>query len=142
MSNLMRREQMTVRDLMDRLFDEYMSDDLIPVGRSIVPAMDIYQTDNEVVVKATMPGVKAEDLHVSITGDTLTLQGEMKEEKEVKAASYHMRERRSGTFSRSITLPVRVQVENAKAEFTDGVLTLTLPKAEEVRPKTITIKAK
>ena len=142
MSNLMRREQMTVRDLMDRLFDEYMSDDLIPSTSNIVPAMDIYQTDNEVVVKATMPGVKAEDLHISITGDTLTLQGEIKEEKEVKEANYHMRERRSGSFSRSITLPVRVQVDNAKADFADGVLTLTLPKAEEVRPKTITIKAK
>lgn len=137
------RELITLREAMDRLFDEAFTRPLsLLEGWGSLPLIDMYQTDNEVVVKATLPGVKPEDLHITVTGDVLTIKGEVKAEEEVKNATYHLRERRYGTFSRSIPLPVPVVADKAKAEFENGILTLTLPKAEEVRPKTITVKAK
>ncbi len=139
------REMITLREAMDRLLDEALTRPLaLGMAENLgwMPQIDMYQTDNEVVVKATVPGVKPDDLHITITGDVLTIRGEVKEEEEVKGATYHLRERRFGTFSRSLPLPVPVQADKAKAEFEDGILVLTLPKAEEVRPKTIEVKAK
>jgi HSP20 family protein len=104
--------------------------------------LDVAQTDNDVIVKASLPGVKPDDIHISVTGDVLTLRGEVKEEKIADEASYHMRERRYGAYSRAVSLPTSVVADKAKAEFENGVLTLTLPKAEEHKPKTITVKAK
>ncbi len=146
MSNLIRWEPMrdflTMRDVIDRLFDDVFARQFGVIREFGYPAMDMYQTENEVVVKATLPGVKAEDLQVSITGDVLTLRGEVKQDSEVKEANYHLKERSFGSFSRSVSLPVPVVADKAKAEFENGVLTLVLPKAEEVKPKTITVKAK
>ncbi len=146
MSNLIRWEPMrdflTMRDVIDRLFDDVFARQFGAIREFGYPAMDMYQTENEVVVKATLPGVKAEDLQVSITGDVLTLRGEVKQDSEVKEANYHLKERSFGSFSRSVSLPVPVVADKAKAEFENGVLTLVLPKAEEVKPKTITVKAK
>ncbi len=139
------REMISLREAMDRLLDEAFTRPLsLSLGENLalVPQIDMYQTNDEVVVKATIPGVKPEDLHITISGDVLTIRGEIKEEEEVKDATYLLRERRYGTFSRSIPLPVPVVADKAKAEFEHGVLTLTLPKAEEVRPKTIEVKAK
>ncbi|RMD64112.1 Hsp20/alpha crystallin family protein [Candidatus Parcubacteria bacterium] len=137
------RELITLREAMDRLFDEAFTRPLsLFEGWGSLPLVDMYQTDNEVVVKATLPGVKPEDLQITVTGDVLTIKGEVKQEEEVKNATYHLRERRYGTFARSIPLPVPVVADKAHAEFENGILTLTLPKAEEVRPKTITVKAK
>jgi len=104
--------------------------------------VDIYETKDDVVVKASLPGVKPEDIEVSVVGDTLTIKGEVKEEKDIKEENYIRKERRYGSFCRSFTLPVSVDADKATAEFENGVLTLTLPKAEEVKPKTIAIKAK
>jgi HSP20 family protein len=100
------------------------------------------QTEDDVIVKATLPGVKPEDLQLSVTGEVLTLRGEIKQEEEVKDATYHLKERSYGSFSRSISLPAQVVADKAKAEFENGVLTLVLPKAEEVRPKSISVKVK
>ncbi len=139
------REMVSLRDAMDRLLEEAFTRPLsLSMSETLgwMPQMDMYQTDDEVVVKATVPGVKPEDLHITITGDVLTIRGEIKAEEEVKDAAYHLRERRYGTFSRSLPLPVPVVADKAKAEFENGILTLTLPKAEEVRPKTIEVKAK
>ncbi|NPV76857.1 MAG: Hsp20/alpha crystallin family protein [Anaerolineae bacterium] len=136
------RELMNMSRAMDRLFEEFYGRSPILGGMGTFPAIDMYQTENEVVVKATLPGMNPEDLQVSVTGDVLTLRGEIKQEKEVPGDSYHLRERTFGSFSRSIPLPVPVVVDKSKAEFENGVLNLVLPKAEEVRPKTITIKAK
>jgi HSP20 family protein len=107
-----------------------------------MPAVDMYQTDNEVVVKAAIPGVKTEDVQINVTGEVLTIKGEMKAKEEVKEKAYHLREQRWGAFERTIALPTDVIADKAKAEFENGILTITLPKAEEVRPKSITIKAK
>jgi HSP20 family protein len=104
--------------------------------------IDLFETDDELVIKTAMPGVDPEHLDVKIKGDVLTIHGEAKEDEEVQGATYHLRERRNGTFSRAITLPVPVQAKKAKAVFEDGVLTLTLPKSEEVKPKTIKVKKK
>lgn len=132
-----------MHDLLDRWMDSAFMD--FPSFGALfeggVP-IDVYQTDDNVVVKATAPGFKPEDINISITGDTLTIQGEAKEEREETGAKYHLRERRMESFSRSIILPASVDADKAQAEFEDGILTLTLPKVEEAKPKTITVKAK
>lgn len=146
MSNLTRwepvREMMTLREAMDRLFDDAFTRPISMSGGSIVPAVDLYQNADEVVVKASLPGLKAEDVQISITADVLTLRGEFREESEQNEKTYHIRENRYGSFERQVMLPTDVQTEKAKADFENGVLTIVLPKAEAVKPKTITIKAK
>ena len=104
--------------------------------------VDMYQTENDIVVKATLPGLEPEDLDIQITGDLLNIRGEIKHEAEEENAKYHLREHRYQSFSRSLTLPAAVTADKAKAEMKNGVLTLTLPKAEEAKPKVITVKAK
>ncbi len=145
MSNLTRwepmREIMSLREAMDRLFDDAFTRP-ISLGVAAVPAIDMYQTNDEVVVRAALPGLKPEDVQISVTGDVLTLRGEFKQADEKKEATYHIREQRYGSFERSVMLPTEVQTDKAKAEFENGVLTVTLPKAEAVKPRTITIKAK
>lgn len=146
MSNIVRwdpfREMMSLRQMMNRVFDESFNRQLGSAEDWNEPSVDMYQTEDEVVVKAMLPGIKAEDIQVSITGDVLTLRGEMKQEQEVKEATYHLRERRFGSFSRSLPLPALVVTDKAVAEYEDGILTLTLPKAEEIKPKTINVKVK
>jgi len=149
MSNLIRwepaREMMTLRDAMDRLFDDAFTRPLrmYDGGQMSMPAVDMYQTDNEIVVKAAVPGAKADDVQINVTGEVLTIKGEFGEkEEEVKEKAYHLRERRWGMFERTIALPTDVIADKAKAEFENGILTITLPKAEEVRPKTISIKTR
>lgn len=149
MSNLTRWEPLsdmvTLRDAMDRLFDEAFTRPwgLTDGGRGMgMPAVDMYQTDDDVVVKTAVPGIQPEDVHISVTGDTLTIKGEVKENNDNKQKAYHIREQRWGSFERTLTLPTNVKADKAQAEFENGVLTITLPKAEEVKPKTVTVKAK
>jgi HSP20 family protein len=145
MTNIMRwepmRDMITLREAMDRLFDEAFTRPLSLMNLSM-PVVDMYQTDEDVVIEMAVPGLKPEDVHITITGDTLTVRGEYKDEGEKKNRTYHIRERQYGAFERSILLPTEVNADKAKAEFDNGMLTITLPKAEEVRPKTITVKAK
>lgn len=139
------REMVSLREAMDRLFEESFVRPFGPLFRAEgvgTLAIDMYETDNDVVVKASVPGVKAKDLDITVTGNTLTIKGEVKEEAEEKKGGYHYRERRYGAFQRSVTLPVDVEADKAEATFEDGVLTLRLPKVEEAKPKQITIKAK
>jgi HSP20 family protein len=146
MSNLIRwepaREMMTLREAMDRLFDDAFTRPLSLRDGWSAPAIDMYQTDGEVVVRAALPGIKPGDVQINITGDVLHIKGEMKHQEEKKEKAWHMREQRWGAFERSIALPIDVVTDKARAEFENGVLTVTLPKAEEVKPKTISIKAK
>ena len=148
MSNLIRwepaREMMTLREAMDRLFDDAFTSPLsMRNGWSMsAPAIDMYQTDNEVVVKASIPGVKAEEVQINITGDVLSLKGEVKHEEERNDRAWHIREQRFGSFERSVALPTAVKTDKAEAVFENGVLTITLPKADEVKPRTINIKPK
>jgi HSP20 family protein len=133
---------MSLRQMMDRVFDESFTRQLGHSEDWNMPSIDMYQTEKELVVKAVLPGMKAEDIQISVTGDVLTLRGEAKQEQEVKEATYHLRERRFGSFSRSLPLPAAVITDQAHAEFENGILTLILPKAEETRPKTINVKVK
>ena len=150
MSNLIRwepaREMMTLREAMDRLFDDAFTR---PLGFGnghesawSVPAVDMYQTENEVVVKASLPGIKTDEVQINVTGEVLTIKGEVKQKEETKEKAYHIREQRWGMFERSIALPTSVVADKAKADFENGIVTITLPKAEEAKPKTIAIKAK
>ncbi|HEU0296632.1 MAG TPA: Hsp20/alpha crystallin family protein [Anaerolineales bacterium] len=140
------REMMTLREAMDRLFNDAFTRpfSLMREGGSnwASPPIDMYQTNNEVVVKAALPGVKADEVQINVNNDILTIKGEVKHDDERKNQSWHIREQSWGAFERSIALPTGVVADRAKADFENGVLTITLPKSEQARPKTITIHAK
>jgi len=136
---------MSLRQAMDRLFEDSFvrpSRILTTLGEAAAPALDVYQTPNEVVVKTALPGLKPEDINIDITGDTLTIKGETKAEQEIKKEDYLYQERRHGAFSRSVVLPGGVKPDKAEATLEDGILTLSIPKAEETKPKAIKVKPK
>ena len=147
MANIVRHQPndfMSLRDAMDRLFDESF---LRPFGdggsmAASAPAVDVSETNDKVMIAATVPGMKPEDIKITLTGDVLQLSGEVKAETEREEATYHIRERRFGSFSRTIPLPTAVVSDKAEAVFENGVLRLTLPKAEEARPKAIKVNLK
>lgn len=131
------------QDVMDRLFDErffrpmWMADR----ERQAAPALDLYTTPEAVIAKVALPGVKPEDVDVTIGDDVVTISGTFKEEKETSDAGYVHKELSQGTFSRSFTLPTAIKADAAKAEFGNGLLTLTLPKSEEVKPTHVKVEA-
>jgi len=137
------RDMVTLRDALDRMFEESFFRPPVPFApwSEGALAVDMYETDDSVVVKTAIPGVKADDIEVSVTGDTLTIKAETKEEQEVKEENYLRRERRFGSYCRSVTLPGGLEADKAEANYENGVLTLTFPKAEEVKPKTIEVKS-
>ena len=149
MSSLMRwdpfRDTPSLRNAMDRLFEDSF---VTPRFGWIAPAsaagmaLDVYETKEQVVIKAALPGVKPEETEVTITGDTLTIRGESKEEKEIKEENYIRKESHWGSFARSVTLPAGLKADKAEATFENGVLTLKIPKSEETKPKSIKVKAK
>jgi HSP20 family protein len=129
------------RDAMRQLLEEgWTPRDLVPSSiASVLVPIDLLDAGPDLIVRANMPGVKAENLSITLTGNTLLLKGEIKTETELEGATYLRRERRATTYSRSLVLAVDVEAEHAEARFRDGVLTLTLPKSESVRPKTIKV---
>ncbi len=146
MSNLTRwepmREMMSLREAMDQLFDDAFTRPVSLRDLAALPLIDLSQDDDEITVKAVLPGLKPEDVQISVTADVLTIKGEFKNEDEGKNRNYLIRERRFGSFERMIQLPTEVQTEKAHADFADGILTIRLPKAEAVKPKSISIKVK
>jgi len=108
--------------------------------RVFSPTVDILETDDEIVVKAEMPGIDEKDIKVEMSGNMLTIKGEKKEEKNEDGANYHRHERSFGRFSRSFTLPSGIKEDQVKAKFKDGTLSLTVPKAESSKKKSIEIK--
>jgi len=137
-------EMVTLRQAMDRLFEDSFVNPLTlrPYnGDAPAPALDVHETGDDIVITAALPGMKAEDVDITITGQTLSIRGEFKADEKVEKGQYLYRERRHGTFHRQLQLPVRVQGDAATASFEDGLLTLTIPKAEEVKPRQIEIKA-
>lgn len=138
------REMLSLREAMDRLFEE----SLVPSRRrreereGFTPlAVDMTEKDDALVVKTDLPGLKPEDVDISIRENTLTIKGKFEAEEETERESVHIRERRYGSFHRSVALPASVQVEDAEASFEDGVLEITLPKTEEEKPKRIEVKS-
>jgi len=136
------RDLVTAQRGFDRLFRDAFSS---PLGetelstRSWAPPVDIYETEEAIVLKAELPGVDPKDVEVRVEDNTLYLKGERKFEKEVKEQNYHRVERSYGSFARSFSLPNSISSDKVKAEFKDGLLTLTMPKREEAKPKTIKI---
>jgi len=132
-----------LQDRMNRLFHESYraqgADDDWALGGTWAPAVDIYEQDNTIVLKAELPGVDPKDVDIRLENNTLALRGERKFDNEVKKENYHRVERAYGAFTRSFTLPTVVDQGNIKAEFKDGVLRVTLPKREEAKPKQIQI---
>lgn len=104
------------------------------------PSIDLSETDTAVEIKMDLPGIKPNEIDVQVNGNILTISGDRKEEKEEKGRTYHRLERRVGTFSRSVTLPCAVQEGESAAEYSEGVLMITLPKAEETRTHKIKVK--
>ena len=109
-------------------------------GEELGIPIDVYDSDDQVVVKATIPGVKPEDVDITITGNSLTIKGEAKGEREINEESYLLRERSYGSFSRTVNLPEGVNTDKAEASFENGVLTINVPKKEEVKPKSLKVK--
>ncbi len=110
-----------------------------PSTRPWAPAVDIYETENSIVLKAELPGIDPKDVEVRVEDNTLYLKGERRFEKETKDENYHRVERSYGSFARSFSLPNSIDADKVVAEYKDGVLNLTLPKREEAKPKTIRI---
>ena len=136
-------EMVSLRSAMDRLFEDSFVSPLswrtVANGNGINPAVDVHETDDDIVVTAALPGMKSDDIDVTITGQNLTLRGEVKDDETVERDQYIYRERRFGSFNRSFQLPVRVDGDRADASFSDGILTLRIPKADEVKPRQIRI---
>ncbi|MCL4458862.1 MAG: Hsp20/alpha crystallin family protein [Chloroflexi bacterium] len=137
------RELVSLREAMDRLFEEsFIRPPFWPrefAGEQLL-TVDMYETPNEIILEAPVPGVKPEDIDISITGNTVCIKGERKAEQEIKREDYIRREQRYGRFYRELTIPTSIQSDKAEATFEHGVLRLHLPKAEEAKPKTIKIK--
>lgn len=138
------RDMVSLREAMGRLFEEsFLRPDLFG-GESAASALplDMYETENDVVVKASVPGVKPEDIEVTVTGELLTIKGEFKSEEKTEKRNLIRQERRYGSFCRQVALPVSVDSNKAAATFENGILTLNLPKVEAVKPKTVKVVAK
>lgn len=132
----------TLRDEMEDLFGRFFTDGGAEGGQVMRPSLDLSETDTAVQVRMDVPGMKAEDIDIEISGNSLRVSGQRKEEKEEKAKTWHRVERRCGSFSRTVTLPCAVKEGQAKAEYADGVLTLSIPKAEEAKTRHIKVEAK
>ena len=141
------RDFVSLRDAMNRLVEESV---LLPsiIGRPPgegqawrIP-IDLMETDDQLIVKASLPGIKPEDVQVNVQGDTVTIRSQTKEEQKGQQGRYHYQERRQGVCSRSVTLPLSIQPEKVTATFEQGVLTLTLPKAEEAKRRSIQVQVK
>ncbi len=135
------REMMTLRQAMDRLFE----DSIVRPTRlwngqtgTFIP-IDIYTTKDAVIIRASVPGVKPEDVEITVEGSTVTIRGETKAAQE--EGTFLLQEQRYGPFVRSIDLALPVQPDKAEAKFENGVLTLTIPKAEVIKPKVIKVKS-
>lgn len=143
MANLLRwnprRELGNLRESMGRILEEGFAS----VSGSMLP-VDIYETEDAVVVEAgPLHGIHADDIEVSFTGNVLTIRGETREasEQEKPVVTYLRRERRHGRFSRAVTIPRPVKAEEAVASLKDGILTITIPKSDEARPRVISIES-
>jgi HSP20 family protein len=139
------REMRSLQDEVNRLFSSSFSrggnDDNDLTRGSWSPSVDIYENKDQIVLEAELPGMKSEDVDISIENNLLTIHGERKFEKKAEGDNFHRVERSYGAFTRSFTLPPTVSSENAQAEFENGVLRLTLAKREEAKPRRIEIKA-
>lgn len=135
------RDVISLRDAMNTLLQESFvrPGSGAPAGNQLALPLDVAETENEFLVSASLPGVKPEDVQITVHGDTVTIRGELRDEEELKSGHWLLRERRTGVFQRSLTLTAPVDSNKASARFDNGVLTLSLPKSEQAKPKQIKI---
>lgn len=144
MTNLTRwdpfTDMLTLREAMNQLFEEsVVSPRAARSGQGFVPALDLSETADAFLVEATVPGLKAEDLDITVENNVLTIKGDLRQEAEDRKRNYHRVERRYGSFQRTISLPSTVKADAIQASLTNGVLRLEIPKSEEVKPRRISV---
>lgn len=138
-------ELASLRESMDKLFDDLLTTRR-PGRRAEIapmvwqPAIEAYETDHEVVIRAELPGIDPKDVEISVSGDSLSIKGSSRAEQEEKHRNYHRRELRYGAFVRSLTLPGGVQGDQAKATYRSGILEIRVPKSERAKPKNVKVE--
>ncbi len=138
------RDLVSIQDELNRLFGRTfggLEPSRASAGGTWMPSLDVYETEDKLVVSADLPGIEPSDVEVSVEDSTLTVSGSREFSSETKEENYHRIERRYGSFSRSITLPATVDTEKVQASFDKGVLTIEVPKVEKAKPKKVEIKA-
>ncbi len=144
MATLIRRDPFRnlddLHNMMDQLIESTFSNPVTGFQPHWELPLDVVETPDEYIVKASVPGINPDDLDITFNDKILTLRGEIKGENADEKNKYHLRERWSGSFSRSISLPTRINSDNIQATYDAGVLTLVLPKTEEVKPKRIAVQ--
>jgi HSP20 family protein len=134
------QDMLSLREAMNQLMEEsYVRPAAGRNGQSFVPALDMSETEEGYLVEAAVPGLKPEDLEITVENNVLTLKGETRQQAEDKKRNYHRIERRFGSFQRTIGLPTTVKADAIKASLSDGILRLEIPKAEEVKPRKISV---
>jgi HSP20 family protein len=136
------RDMVTLRERMNKLFEDMAAsrgEEKDLATSSWAPAVDIYETENEVVLTAEIPGIEEKDVEIKVEDNTLTLRGERKFEKETKEENYHRIERAYGSFFRSFTLPNYVDQDRIEAEHENGILKIRMPKRAELKPRKVKI---
>jgi HSP20 family protein len=138
------RDMIAMRSQMDQIMDEWLrASNTVENGensQAMRLAVDVSETESNFVVKASIPGINPDDLDISFSDNTLTIRGESRDEHVEENERFHLRERRFGQFMRTIALPLAVDADHIEAQHENGVLTLTLPKAEETKPRKISIR--
>jgi HSP20 family protein len=134
------REMTRLQSEMSRLFGGVVGSRPFLGGVGVFPPLNVSEDADNIFVRAELPGVSPNEIDIMVEGNTLTLRGERKLPEAEKEVSYHRRERDAGRFSRSLTLPTRIEADKVEASFKNGVLTIRLPKAAEARPKQIAVK--
>ena len=135
------QDMLSLREAMSQLLEE----SVVPTpgstraNQSFVPALDLSETPEAFIVEAAVPGIQSDDLNITIENNVLLISGEMREEEERKERNYHRVERRFGSFQRSVALPNTVKADQISAKLENGILHLEIPKAEEVKPRRITV---
>lgn len=130
--------QKEMDDLLSRFQADWSGEQLPSIT---IPAADLFETDDALTIRMDMPGLKAEEINIEVSGNTIRISGEHNEEKEEKGKTYHRIERRTGSFARAMSLPVPVKEDKVNAECKDGVLTITLPKTEAAKTHKVTVKS-
>ena len=136
------RDMVSLREKMNRLFEDVFtgrSEDRELTPSTWAPAVDIFETENDLIMTAEVPGINEKDIEIKIEDNTLTLKGERKFEKETKEENYHRLERSYGSFYRAFTLPNSVDVDKIHAEHENGILKITMPKRHELKPRNVKI---
>lgn len=132
----------SLRESMDKLFEDFFTrrpGPRLPTVAVWQPAVEVFDADHDIVVRAELPGIDPQDVEITVTEDVLTIKGQAKQMEEEKGKNYYRRELRYGAFSRSLALPGGVQGDQAKASYRNGILEIRVPKSEKAKPKTVKV---